>query len=176
VTPWDDYNAKCDVVALLEKYGWTWIERKGERDYLKRPGKTDSHISADYHSGLGLFKVFSTSTEFETGKGYKPFAIYATLEHNGNFSEAAKQLIKDGFGEQRNRVNGNIKKDFVAKKDEGIDNDNIAAFISQKHKLDIKKAKKLVEDLDNDNDVQLNTFWNVVKGVINIDRYKLINV
>jgi hypothetical protein len=158
------------------KHGWTWVESRGERDFLKRPGKTDSHISADYHKGLGLFKVFSTSTEFETGRGYKPFAIYALLEHNNNFSAAAKQLIKDGYGEQKNKVSANIKKDFVNKKDEGVDNDNIAAFISQKHKLDINKAKQLVTELDNDNDVQLLTFWSVTKGVINIDRYKLINL
>jgi len=175
-TPWDDYNNKCNVVALLEAHGWQWIETKGERDYLKRPGKTDSHISADYHKGLNLFKVFSTSTEFETGRGYKPFAIYTTLEHNGNFSAAAKQLIKDGYGEGRNRIGNNIKKDFINKKDEGIDNDNIAAFISQKHKIDINKAKNLVNELDSDNDVQLLTFWSVVKSVITIDRYKLISL
>ena len=175
-TPWDDYNNKCNVVALLEAHGWQWIEAKGDRDYLKRPGKTDSHISADYHKGLNLFKVFSTSTEFETGRGYKPFAIYATLEHNGNFSNAAKQLIKDGYGEGRNRIGNNIKKDFINKKDEGIDNDNIAAFISQKHKLDINKAKNLVNELDSDNDIQLLTFWSVVKSIITIDRYKLISL
>ena len=175
-TPWDDYNNKCNVVSLLEAHGWQLIESKGERDYLKRPGKTDSHISADYHKGLNLFKVFSTSTEFETGRGYKPFAIYATLEHNGNFSNAAKQLIKDGYGEQRNRIGNNIKKDFVNKKDEGIDNDNIAAFISQKHKLDINKAKDLVNELDSDNHTQLLTFWSVNKSVITIDRYKLISL
>ena len=175
-TPWDDYNNKCNVVSLLEAHGWQWIEAKGDRDYLKRPGKTDSHISADYHKGLNLFKVFSTSTEFETGRGYKPFAIYATLEHNGNFSNAAKQLIKDGYGEGRNRIGNNIKKDFINKKDEGIDNDNIAAFISQKHKLDINKAKNLVNELDSDNDIQLLTFWSVVKSVITIDRYKLISL
>ena len=175
-TPWDDYNAKCDVVALLEANGWTWIETRGERDFLKRPGKTDSHISADYHKGLGLFKVFSTSTQFETGRGYKPFAIYATLEHNGNFSQAAKQLIKDGYGEGRNKVSTNIKKDYLGKKDEGIDSENIAAFISQKHKLDINKAKQLVTDLDNDTQTELLSFWSVTKGVIAIDRYKLINL
>jgi hypothetical protein len=175
-TPWDDYNNKCNVVSLLEAHGWQWIEAKGDRDYLKRPGKTDSHISADYHKGLNLFKVFSTSTEFETGRGYKPFAIYATLEHNGNFSNAAKQLIKDGYGEGRNRIGNNIKKDFINKKDEGIDNDNIAAFISQKHKLDINKAKNLVNELDSDNDIQLLTFWSVIKSVITIDRYKLISL
>lgn len=175
-TPWDDYNSKCDVVKLLESNGWTWIETRGERDFLKRPGKTDSNISADYHKGLGLFKVFSTSTQFETGRGYKPFAIYATLEHNGNFSEAAKQLIKDGYGEGRNKVSVNIKKDYLGKKDEGIDSDNIAAYISQKHKLDINRAKQLVNDLDNDSETELNTFWSVARGVITIDRYKLINL
>jgi hypothetical protein len=175
-TPWDDYNSKCDVVKLLESNGWTWIETRGERDFLKRPGKTDSHISADYHKGLGLFKVFSTSTQFETGRGYKPFAIYAMLEHNGNFSKAAKQLIKDGYGEGRNKVSTNIKKDYLGKKDEGIDSENIAAFISQKHKLDINKAKQLVTDLDNDTQTELLSFWSVTKGVIAIDRYKLINL
>jgi len=175
-TPWDDYNNKCNVVSLLEAHGWQWVESKGERDYLKRPGKTDSHISADYHKGLNLFKVFSTSTEFETGRGYKPFAIYATLEHNGNFSNAAKQLIKDGYGEQKNKIADNIKKDFINKKDEGIDLENIAAFLSQKYKLDINKAKKIVEDLDKENNVKLLTFWSVNKNVITIDRYKLISL
>ena len=175
-TPWDDYNSKCDVVSLLESHGWSYVESKGDRVYLKRPGKTDSHISADFHKGMNLFKVFSSSTEFDTGKGYKPFAIYTLLEHNGNFSEAAKQLVKDGFGEQRNKINTSIRKDFVHKKDEGIDNKNIAAFISQKHNIDMSKAEKLVTEMDTDNEFQLLTFWNVTKGVITIDRYKLINL
>jgi len=177
-TPWDDYNAKCDVVALLEKHGWTWIETRGERDFLKRPGKTDSHISADYHKGLGLFKVFSTSTQFETGRGYKPFALYATLEHNGNFSQAAKQLIKDGYGEGRSKIGGTIKKDIISKKDEGVDNDNIAAYVSQKHKLDIKDAKKLIDDYEKNKDVELNLFWSVQgrNNQVVIDRSKLIDI
>ena len=175
-TPWDDYNSKCDFVSLLESHGWSYVESKGDRVYLKRPGKTDSHISADFHKGMNLFKVFSSSTEFDTGKGYKPFAIYTLLEHNGNFSEAAKQLVKDGFGEQRNKINTSIRKDFVHKKDEGIDNKNIAAFISQKHNIDMSKAEKLVTEMDTDNEFQLLTFWNVTKGVITIDRYKLINL
>jgi len=173
--PWDDYNNKCNVAGLLEAHGWQLIESKGERDYFKRPGKTDSHISADYHKGLNLFKVFSTSTEFETGRGYKPFAIYATLEHNGNFSDAAKQLIKDGYGEQKNKLVDNIKKDFIDKKYQGIDNDNIAAFISQKHNLDFSKAMDLVNNL-NSNNIELCTFWSVNKKVITIDRYKLVTL
>ena len=176
LTPWDDYNSKCDVVALLEKYGWTWIERKGERDYLKRPGKSDSHISADYHQGLGLFKVFSTSTEFETGKGYKPFAIYATLEHNGNFSNAARQLAADGFGEQKNRISSNIKRDFLKKKEEGLDNKNIAAYLSQKHNLDVTKTEVLIQDIESGNGESILKFWSVNdKGIVTIDRSKFLS-
>lgn len=176
LTPWDDYNAKCDVVALLEKHGWTWIETRGERDFLKRPGKTDSHISADYHKGLGLFKVFSTSTEFETNKGYKPFAIYALLEHNNNFSEAAKQLIKDGYGEQKTRVSANIKRDYIKKKDEGLDARNISAYIASRHNMDIERAEELVNNLESDKSEKILTFWNVNdKGIVTIDRSRFIS-
>ena len=176
LTPWDDYNAKCDVVALLEKHGWTWIETRGQRDFLKRPGKTDSHISADYHRGLGLFKVFSTSTEFETNKGYKPFAIYALLEHNNNFSEAAKQLIKDGYGEQKTRVSANIKRDYIKKKDEGLDARNISAYIASKHNMDIDRAEEIVNSLDADKSEKILTFWNVNdKGIVTIDRSRFIS-
>ena len=176
LTPWDDYNAKCDVVALLEKHGWTWIETRGERDFLKRPGKTDSHISADYHKGLGLFKVFSTSTEFETNKGYKPFAIYALLEHNNNFSEAAKQLIKDGYGEQKTRVSANIKRDYIKKKDEGLDARNIAVHIASRHNMDIERAEEIVNGLESDKSEKILTFWNVNdKGIVTIDRSRFIS-
>ena len=176
LTPWDDYNAKCDVVKLLENHGWTWIETRGERDFLKRPGKTDSHISADYHRGLGLFKVFSTSTEFETNKGYKPFAIYALLEHNNNFSEAAKQLIKDGYGEQKTRVSANIKRDYIKKKDEGLDARNISAYIASRHNMDIERAEELVNNLESDKSEKILTFWNVNdKGIVSIDRSRFIS-
>ena len=35
---------------------------------------------------------------FEERKAYDKFAIYSLLKHNGNFSDAAKDLLKQGFG------------------------------------------------------------------------------
>lgn len=104
-TPWEDYNSRADVVALLERHGWTFVERRGERSYMKRPPipPTDAKTSGDYHHGLNLFKSFSTSTPFDIERAYKPFAVYAILEHNGDFSAAAKQLLKEGYGERPNR-------------------------------------------------------------------------
>lgn len=157
ITPWDDYNEKCDVISLLEKHGWTCKERKGERQYLKRPGETDSPISADYHLGLNLFKVFSTSTVFEVGKGYKPYAIYTILEHNGDYSKSAKQLIEDGYGQQGVALSANVKKLMYEKKEEGMSNKQIADYIKKKHRLSETQSDDLEEALGDD----ILTFWQV---------------
>jgi hypothetical protein len=100
MTPWDDYNNRGDVVSLLESHGWTYVKTHGPRIYLKRPGDTDSLLSGDYNTELNLFKVFSTSTEFEEGKGYKPSAVFALLECGNDFSLAAKNLYNMGYGER----------------------------------------------------------------------------
>lgn len=111
-TPWDDYNSKADVVGLLERHGWSFVERRGERSFMKRPPMppTEARTSGDYHHGMNLFKSFSSSTPFETDRAYKPFAVYAILEHNGDYSAAAKALLRDGYGERPTRsANGNPK-------------------------------------------------------------------
>lgn len=139
-TPWEDYNSRADVVALLEHHGWTFVERKGDRSYMKRPPvpPTDSKTSGDYHHGLNLFKSFSSCTPFDTEKAYKPFAVYTILEHNGDFSAAAKQLLKDGYGE---RPNGKMK---VAKNGTiAEDEPSILTFwdVSHTGKINILRSK-----------------------------------
>lgn len=104
ITPWDDYNMRGDVIGLLEKHGWKIVSNKGPRTFLLRPGQTDSLLSADFHHELNLFKVFSSSTQFDVGKGYSRYAVYTYLEHNGDFSEASKALYKDGFGDRFEKV------------------------------------------------------------------------
>jgi hypothetical protein len=42
--------------------------------------------------------VWTTSTEFYPEKAYSPAAVYAMLNHGGDYSAAAKALIKDGYG------------------------------------------------------------------------------
>jgi hypothetical protein len=97
-SPFADFNARGNVIELLERHGWQVIRRTSLRTYLRRPGNTTHDTSGDYNHQLGLFGVFSTSTEFETGKGYKPYAVYAILECGGDFRKAAKKLLHDGYG------------------------------------------------------------------------------
>ena len=98
-SPFEDYNRRGDVVALLEKHGWAVVADKPDQLHLKRPGKTEDQTSASYHKEKRLFYVFTTSTVFEAGRAYNPVQVFAKLEGGDDFSEAARLLAADGFGD-----------------------------------------------------------------------------
>ncbi|MEJ5260941.1 MAG: DUF3987 domain-containing protein [Anaerohalosphaeraceae bacterium] len=95
--PGDDYNARGDVRALLQSHGWTCV-KGGQNEYWRRPGKT-AGWSATFKNGI--FYVWSTNAyPFESQKPYSPFSVYTLLEHGGDFSRAAAELSKQGFGQK----------------------------------------------------------------------------
>ncbi len=101
VSPFDDYNVRADVPALLEKHGWKLAYQRGEHIHYKRPGLTDSVTSANFHTGLRIFYVFSTSTEFEAARGFNPVQVFAQLEHGGVYPAASRALYAAGYGTRR---------------------------------------------------------------------------
>ncbi|HZN68332.1 MAG TPA: hypothetical protein VFB66_23805 [Tepidisphaeraceae bacterium] len=113
VRPGDDYNAKAtveDVVGLLEDHGAEVVGERGGLTYLRRPGKERDQSGSVGYKGTNLFYCFSSEwPPFEENKGYKPFAVYALLEHDGDFAAAAEALRERGFGEA-----GAAKKDEEA--------------------------------------------------------------
>jgi hypothetical protein len=93
--PGDDFSARGDVRAVLQKHGWTLV-KPGENEYWRRPGK-DRGWSATLKDRV--FYVFSSNaTPFEPNKAYKPFAVYTMLEHGGLFPKAAAALRGEGYG------------------------------------------------------------------------------
>lgn len=99
--PGDDFNARATWDDIL--VGWTRVRHFGGNCYgWTRPGKHPRDgISATTgrNDGDNLY-VFSTSTEFESEKAYSKFAAYTLLEHNGDYSAAAKALAGLGYGKQ----------------------------------------------------------------------------
>jgi len=94
--PGDDFNRRGDVRAVLRRHGWTLV-RTGENQYWRRPGK-DSGWSATLRDRV--FYVFSSNAPpFEMNRAYSPFAVYALLEHGGDFAAAAAALRAEGFGD-----------------------------------------------------------------------------
>lgn len=100
LTPWEDYNERGDVVQLLINHGWSFVYKRGSKIMLRRPGSTTAHTSGNYDEDLRFFSVFTTSTVFEAEKGYRPFAVFAKLECNDDFSLAARKLLEMGYGDK----------------------------------------------------------------------------
>ncbi len=93
--PGDDYNSKHDTGAIAQKYGWTDTGRTGPGGtHWTRPGKK-AGTSATMKNGC--LYVFSTSTPLPLGPN-DAFSIYTHYEHGGDFSAAAKELMKQGYG------------------------------------------------------------------------------
>lgn len=99
LSPFDDYNLRGDVIGLLQKHGWIVVHQTPKRTFFRRPGDTDKHSSGSFNHELNYFSVFSTSTEFIPREGYRPYAVFAMLECEGDYQEAVKQLSKAGYGQ-----------------------------------------------------------------------------
>lgn len=91
--PGDEYNKNGDIVTLLQKHNWRIAFTRKEIIHFTRPEKT-SGTSATLRDRI--FYVFSSNAyPFEMNTGYTPFHVYALLEHNGDFSSAAKALMPE---------------------------------------------------------------------------------
>ena len=104
IRPGDDFNQRGDLRSLLITYGWTPLHTQGENEYFRRPGKQSGGQSASYNGEV--FYVFSSNAApFEPGAGYSPFQVYAILEHNGDYTQAAKTLLDNGYGKKAELAN-----------------------------------------------------------------------
>lgn len=98
--PGDDYNDNAQWQAILPTHGWVEVYESGGVTYWRRPGKTQGISATTNFQNSDLLYVFSTSTEFESERGYSKFGAYSLLEHGGDFNAAARVLAGEGFGER----------------------------------------------------------------------------
>ena len=105
LSPFDDYNQRADVPALLRRHGWTQKQTSGDRIHFARPDKPN-HACANYHTGLKLFYNFSSSTDVPDEKGLDAVELYARLETGGDKKRAYQDLLTSGYGTPYTRSNG----------------------------------------------------------------------
>lgn len=99
ITPLDDFERRTDWQDILEPSGWRKNHTDGNVTYWTRPGKRDGISATTGHDPeRDRLYVFSSSTEFEPETPYTKQGAYAVLHANGNHSQAASQLRKQGYG------------------------------------------------------------------------------
>lgn len=110
--PGDDYNERGDYESELEAAGWSIVGTRGDQKIWRRPGKSGRGISATSNfEGKGLFYAFTSNAHpFETTKPYSPFGVYTALRHDGDFKAAARELGKQGYGDQSKSKAARINK------------------------------------------------------------------
>lgn len=97
--PGEDFNRRGEVLSLLLRHGWKLSGGNHERQQLTRPGK-DKGISATLYDSRTLHVFSSNAAPFEMDASYSAFAVYALLEHGGDFQAAARELGRQGYGDQ----------------------------------------------------------------------------
>jgi hypothetical protein len=158
-SPFQDYNERGDVVSVLQKHGWRVVKETAEKTVVLRPGDTKSKSSGDYSKKLGLFSVFTTSSEFEPNKGYRPASVYAMLECGNDYKVAAKKLLAEGFGEPFKKVSRDVRKSVIKMTEEGVEESKIQAKLSASHDLTLTEAKEVIEAVLRSEEKDDDSFW-----------------
>lgn len=97
--PGDAYARAMGWGDILVPTGWSFCYSDGDTDYWRRPNKSQGISASTNHHGNDLLYVWTSSASpFEPDTGYSKFTAYTILNHDGDFTAAAKQLVS----EQRN--------------------------------------------------------------------------
>jgi Protein of unknown function (DUF3987)/Bifunctional DNA primase/polymerase, N-terminal len=110
--PGDDFNTRATWEAILEPPGWVKVHSSGDMAYWRRPGKSEGWSATtgckSKAAGNSLLCVFSSNAHpFDgpaNGKNcstYSKFAAFAVLNHRGDFTAAAKDLLSKGYGKPK---------------------------------------------------------------------------
>lgn len=124
VRPGDDFNARGDIRPYLQNHGWNFSHRQGDNEYWTRPGKKVSDGHSASFDGKTLYVFSSSAAPFEPGRAYTPFQVYALLEHDGDFRQAAASLLDRGFGASSDPRDGVDLSAFMKKEEPGPEADD----------------------------------------------------
>jgi len=95
--PGDLYNQSDAWKELLLRHDWTYLDGKKDENW-KRPDKAEASNSATWYADTRCFRIWSSNClPLQADTSYSPFALYAVLECDGDFSEAASQLAAEGY-------------------------------------------------------------------------------
>lgn len=133
LTPWDDFNQRSTVIDVIGSE-FSAVKHLKDRIVLRKNGSKDP-LHGYIYKDTGLCYLFTTATIYPHEKALSPFSCYAWKYFGGNFSEAAKELYKRGYGERKvkevviEKPEINEKIDFPLE----IFPDSVQAYIMQNH-------------------------------------------
>lgn len=98
--PGDDFNIRGSWETILK--GWKKGKHVGGRQHWTRPGKDNGTSATTTESVLCCFSESAGLPAFNTKtreNALSKFSVYAALHHDGDFSAAASELRRQGYGD-----------------------------------------------------------------------------
>ncbi len=139
VKPWVDYNDKTDIWDLISSE-FSIVKKLSTKIAIKRNGAKSPHSGYIFDNSRCMY-LFSTGTIYPHEKLLTPFHVYTYQKFNGDFSAAAKQLYKDGFG---SRVKREMPKKLKKEKKPEIKTDEFPIEVFpenlQKYIVEVKET------------------------------------
>lgn len=103
LTPGDAIESEpWDSQLLLGGFEWQVHHQSGDITYWTRPGKSTREgwsATTGRDAQRDRLYVFSSSTLFEPHVPHNKFAVYSILHHGGDYSAAASELRRLGYGD-----------------------------------------------------------------------------
>jgi hypothetical protein len=96
IKPWDDYNQKVSIFDIVGD-DVKVVRQLNDKYIVKRVG-SENPTSGSIFKSNGCMYLFSTGTIYPHEKLITPFIAYTYKFHQGNFSQSASTLYKDGYG------------------------------------------------------------------------------
>jgi len=135
LTPGKQFNRDNDIADILKNYGWKQAQKTTAGVGWTRPGK-HAGVSGVLLEKTGNFYVFSSNAApLESGQSYSAFALYTAYEQGGDYSAAARALLRGG--ESRHEAEAN----------DGVDEDESAVYIEEinlKHAFLVIAGKSVI--------------------------------
>lgn len=99
LTPWQDYNNRNTVMDVIGSE-FTAVKHLSDRIVLRKAGSKDP-LHGFIYKDSGLCYLFTTATIYPHEKPLSAFSIYAYKYFGGNYSEAGKEIYRQGYGERK---------------------------------------------------------------------------
>lgn len=114
--PWEDYNQKTDILTLISDDFEIKHRMETAKKYVVKRFGSESVHSGYIFKDSGCMYLFSTGTIYPAETLLTPFHILAYKNYNGDFSKAASEIYKQGYGDRvKIEVPEPLKKDLDVK-------------------------------------------------------------
>ena len=99
LTPWDDFNQKNKVWDIVSDE-FTEVANHKDKIVIKRHGALSAHSGYIYKDNDLMYLYSTGCAPYEHEKPISAFVAYTHKFHKGDFSDSAKAIYADGYGER----------------------------------------------------------------------------